>query len=279
MFKEAKKRVYDTYQETADIYDSGVSERLGKSRWGIETLSRLLLRDMDFKENPKVLDLACGTGLSTFQLIDWLDGVGEFHGLDFSSEMIRRAEANASELGYSVDFLVGDAEELDYPDDSFDAIISNMSFQMFPDKLKALKEAFRILKPGGMFGLLFGAGDHLSELVALCKDYAVAKNLDGFLDSVSDTDWMHIDLETTQNLFWQAGFRRPLIYGYHRIMHVNPRLFWMSNPYPAMWRVHIPVNIRDKVDSDLVGLMEQGSGKRGYRLNWYMIQAYGLKPS
>jgi len=279
MFKEAKKRVYDTYQETADIYDSGVSERLGKSRWGIETLSRLLLRDMDFKENPKVLDLACGTGLSTFQLIDWLDGVGEFHGLDFSSEMIRRAEENASELGYSVDFLVGDAEELDYPDDSFDAIISNMSFQMFPDKLKALKEAFRILKPGGMFGLLFGAGDHLSELVALCKDYAVAKNLDGFLDSVSDTDWMHIDLETTQNLFWQAGFRRPLIYGYHRIMHVNPRLFWMSNPYPAMWRVHIPVNIRDKVDSDLVGLMEQGSGKRGYRLNWYMIQAYGLKPS
>ena len=279
MFKEAKKRVFDTYQETADIYDSGVSERLGKARWGIETLTRLLLRDMDFKENPKVLDLACGTGLSTFQLIDWLDGVGEFHGLDFSSAMIRRAEENASELGYSVDFLVGDAEELDYPDDSFDAIISNMSFQMFPDKIKALKEAFRILKPGGMIGLLYGAEDHLSELVALCKDYAVANNLDGFLESVSDTYWMHIDLETTQNLFWQAGFRRPLIYGYHRIMHVNPRLFWMSNPYPAMWRVHIPVDVRDKVDSDLVGLMEQSSGKRGYRLNWYTIQAYGLKPS
>ncbi len=279
MLKEAKKRVYDTYQETADIYDSGVSERLGKSRWGIETLTRLLLREMEFKENPKVLDIACGTGLSTFQLIDWLDGVGEFHGLDFSSAMIRRAEENAEELGYSVDFLVGDAEELDYPEDSFDALISNMSFQMFPDKLKALKEAFRVLKPGGIIGLLYGAVDHLSELVALCKDYTVVKNLDGFLNSVSDTYWMHIDLETTQNLFWQAGFRRPLIYGYHRIMHVNPRLFWMSNPYPAMWRVHIPVNIRDKVDSDIIGLMEQGSGKRGYRLNWYTIQAYGLKPS
>lgn len=279
MLKEAKKRVYDTYQETADSYDSGVSERLGKSRWGIETLTRLLLRDMEFKENPKVLDIACGTGLSTFQLIDWLGGVGEFHGLDFSSEMIRRAEENAEELGYSVDFLVGDAEELDYPVDSFDALISNMSFQMFPDKLKALKEAFRVIKPGGMVGLLFGAVDHLSELVALCKDYAVTKNLEGFHDSVSDTYWMHIDLETTQNLFWEAGFRRPLIYGYHRIMHVSPRLFWMSNPYPAMWRVHVPVNIRDKVDSDIIDLMEQESDKRGYRLNWYTIQAYGLKPS
>ena len=279
MFKAAKKRVYDTYQETADIYDSGVSERLGKSRWGIETLTRLLLRDMVFKPHPKVLDLACGTGLSTFQLIDWLDGVGEFHGLDFSSEMIRKAEENAAELGYSVDFLVGDAEKLDYPDDSFDAVISNMSFQMFPDKLKALKEAFRVLRPGGMIGLLYGAKDHLSELVALCKEYAVANKLDGFLDSISDTDWMHIDLETTQSLFWQAGFRRPLIYGYHRVMHVNPSLFWLSNPYPAMWRVHIPVDLRDKVDSEIIGLMEQMSGNRGYRLNWYTIQAYGVKPS
>jgi len=278
MLKEAKKRVYDTYQETAEIYDSGVSERLGKSRWGIETLTRLLLRDMEFKENPKVLDLACGTGLSTFQLIDWLGGVGEFHGVDFSSGMIGKAEENASELGYSVDFLVGDAEELDYPDDSFDAIISNMSFQMFPDKLRALKEAFRVLKPGGMIGLLYGAGDHISELVGLCKEYAIANKLDAFLDSVSDVDWMHIDLEITQNLFWQAGFRRPLIYGYHRVMHVNPRLFWVSNPYPAMWRVHVPVDVRDKVDSEIIGLMGQGSGKRGFRLNWYTIQAYGAKP-
>ena len=147
MSKEAKKRVYDTYQETADVYDLGVSERLGKSRWGIETLTRLLLRDMKFNENSKVLDLACGTGLSTFQLVDWLDGVGEFHGLDFSSEMIRKAEENASLLGYSVDFLVGDAEKLDYPDDSFDAIISNMSFQMFPDKKKLSKRLIEYLSP------------------------------------------------------------------------------------------------------------------------------------
>ena len=279
MLKGANKRVLDTYQETADIYDSGVSERLGKSRWGIETLTRLLLRDMEFKENPKVLDLACGTGLSTFQLIDWLDGNGEFYGLDFSSEMIRKAEENAEELGYSVDFLVGDAEELDYPDETFDAVISNMSFQMFPDKLRALREAFRVLKPGGVIGLLFGAVDHLAGLVALCREYAATKKLDVFLDSVSDVDWMHIDLEKTQDLFWQAGFRRPLIYGYHRVMHVNPRLFWINNPYPAMWRVHIPANLRDGVDSEIIGLMEQGSGKRGYCLNWYTIQAYGVKSS
>ena len=129
-----------------------------------------------------------------------------------------------------------------------------------------------------MIGLLYGAKQHISELIALTKEYAITNKLEQFLDSASDVDWMHIDVEETQNLFWQAGFRRPLIYGYHRVMHVNPRLFWMSNPYPAMWRVHVPVDLRDKVDSEIIGLMDQGSGERGFRLNWYTIQAYGVKP-
>lgn len=277
MQDKAKQRIKETYRQTATTYDSGVSERLGDSRWGIESLTGLLLRDMRFCDNPVVLDLACGTGLSAFKLIEHLNGEGEFHGVDFSPEMIKQAEMNAETLGYSIDFRVSDADDLPYKDEYIDAIISNMSFQMFPDKPKSLEECYRVLRPGGSIGLLYGAGVHLQELVSLCLEYAESHSLTGFAKAVNDVSWMHVDLEETQQLFWEAGFRRPLIYGYHRVMHVNPKQFWYTNPYPALWRTHIPVDLREQVDQEIIALMESKAG-RGFKVNWYTIQAYGTKP-
>ena len=278
MQDKAKQRIRETYRQTATTYDSGVSERLGSSRWGIESLTGLLLRDMRFSDNPVVLDLACGTGLSTFKLVEHLNNGGEFHGVDFSSEMIKQAGLNAESLGYSIDFRVGDADNLPYRDESFDAIISNMSFQMFPDKHTCLREAHRVLRPGGTIGLLFGAGFHLQELVELCLEYVGDDQvLTGFKNAVNDVSWMHIDLEELQRLFWDAGFRRPLIYGYHRVMHVEPKQFWYTNPYPALWRTHIPVEQREQVDQKIIKLMES-KASRGFKVNWYTIQAYGSKP-
>ncbi|MCW4011865.1 MAG: class I SAM-dependent methyltransferase [Candidatus Bathyarchaeota archaeon] len=278
MHDQAKKRIRETYRQTAENYDTGVSERLGDSRWGIESLTGLLLRDMRFSDNPVVLDLACGTGLSTFKLIEHLNGDGEFHGVDFSPEMIKQAGLNAETLGYSIDFRVGDTDDLPYPDESFEAIISNMSFQMFPDKPKCLEEAYRVLRPGGSIALLYGAGSHLQELVSLCLEYAGDRpSLTGFKKAVNDVSWMHIDLEETQRLFWEAGFRRPLIYGYHRVMHVDPKQFWHTNPYTALWRTHVPVDLRERVDKEIISLMES-KASRGFKVNWYTIQAYGSKP-
>ena len=275
---KARSRIREAYRQTAESYDLCVSERFGDSRWGIESLTGLLLRDMRFCECPVVLDLACGTGLSTFNLMEYLGEKGEFYGVDYSPEMIEQAERNKEKLGYDINFRVGDAENLPYEDESFDAVISNMSFQMFPDKLRCLEEAYRVLRPGGCIGLLFGADMHLGELVSLCKGYGGDHpELSEFNEAVGDVEWMHIDLEETQRLFWEAGFRHPLIYGYHRVMYVKPRQFWLSNPYPAMWRAQVPVELRDGVDSEVIKLMES-SGDRGLRLNWYTIQAYGTKP-
>jgi SAM-dependent methyltransferase len=193
--------------------------------------------------------------------------------------MIKQAEQNAETLGYSIDFRVGDADNLPYEDESFTTIISNMSFQMFPNKSKCLDECYRVLRPGGSMGLLYGADCHLQELVSLCLEYAEDRpSLSDFIKAVNDVSWMHIDLEETQQLFWEAGFRRPLIYGYHRVMHVNPKQFWYTNPYPALWRTHIPVEQREQVDQEIIDLMES-KANRGFKVNWYTIQAYGTKPN
>jgi SAM-dependent methyltransferase len=225
-----------------------------------------------------VLDLACGTGLSTFKLAETI-GEGVFHGVDLSPEMIKKAKENGEKLGYSIDFRFGDVENLPYTDASFDAVVSNMSFQMFPNKKRALDEIFRVLLPNGTVGLLYGSDNHLHELVSICKKYVDEHpELVGFRDSVYDVDWMHIDLDESQRLLWGAGFRKPLVYGYHRVMHVKPSVFWYSNPYPAMWRSHIPVEKRERVDSEIIQLMEEASDNRGFRFNWYTIQAYASKP-
>ena len=274
-----KERVLETYRQTAETYDQGVSERLGDSRWGIESLTGMLLREMRVPENPVTLDIACGTGLSTFSLVDYL-GTGDVHGVDLSPDMVRKAAENADKLGYNIEFKEGDVENLPYPEAMFNMVISNMSFQFFPDKLKALKEIHRVMTPGGRMGQLFGGGEHIAELIDVCL-FVSKDDLDlhGFRESVQDVIDMHIDLETVQRLLWETGFRRPLVYGYHRVMNVKPEGFWSRNPYPAYWRASVPEEIREELDAKVLSEMQERSGTRGFKMTWYTIQAYGSKPT
>ncbi len=274
-----KERVLETYRQTAETYDQGVSERLGSSRWGIESLTDMLLREMRVPENPVTLDIACGTGLSTFSLVDYL-GTGDVHGVDLSPDMVRKAAENADKLGYNIEFKEGDVENLPYPEAMFNMVISNMSFQFFPDKLKALKEIHRVMTPGGRMGQLFGGGEHVAELIDVCL-FVSKDDLDlrGFRESVQDVIDMHIDLETVQRLLWETGFRRPLVYGYHRVMNVKPEGFWSRNPYPAYWRASVPEEIREELDAKVLSEMQERSGTRGFKMTWYTIQAYGSKPT
>jgi ubiquinone/menaquinone biosynthesis C-methylase UbiE len=71
-------------------------------------------------------------------------------GLDVTPAMVERARGHLARLGLAnVTFQVGEAEALPFPDNDFDAVISNGVFNLTLDKAKALKEAHRVLKPGG----------------------------------------------------------------------------------------------------------------------------------
>ncbi len=277
MSSKVKERVLETYRQTSDVYDQGVSERLGNARWGIESLTSMLLRDMSSPVNPVSLDVACGTGLSTFTLHEKLGG--ETYGVDLSLDMVQKARENAEGLGLGIEFKEGDVENLPYPDSMFNTLISNMSFQFFPDKLKALEEMGRVLAPGGRMGHLYGGGPHLVELLSVCMKVSEDRpEYAGFRESVQDIINLHVDVEKTQKLLWEAGLRKPLVYGYHRVMTVKPERFWSTNPYPAYWRSAVPEDLRTQLDEDVLGLMKKRSGARGFKLTWYTIQAYASKP-
>jgi demethylmenaquinone methyltransferase/2-methoxy-6-polyprenyl-1,4-benzoquinol methylase len=96
-----------------------------------------------------VLDLACGTGDIAFDLARRLPGA-RVTGLDASPAMIELAEARRGGMqAEGMNFVVGDMSSLALPDASFDVVTAGYGFRNVPDHRVALREAARVLKPGG----------------------------------------------------------------------------------------------------------------------------------
>ncbi|NYT04664.1 MAG: arsenite methyltransferase [Candidatus Methanofastidiosa archaeon] len=104
----------------------------------------------EIKEGEVVLDLGSGAGLDCFLAADKVGEKGKVIGVDFTDSMIQKATHNAKKYGYkNVEFRHGDIENLPIDDNSVDTILSNCVINLVPDKTKAFKEAYRVLKKNG----------------------------------------------------------------------------------------------------------------------------------
>ncbi len=97
-----------------------------------------------------VLDLGSGGGIDVLLSARRVGPAGKAYGLDMTDEMLELARENQRKAGATnVEFLKGTIEEIPLPDDSVDVIISNCVINLAADKDRVLREAFRVLKPGG----------------------------------------------------------------------------------------------------------------------------------
>jgi arsenite methyltransferase len=97
-----------------------------------------------------VLDLGSGGGIDVLLSARRVGPTGKAYGLDMTDEMLALARANQKTSGLeNVEFLKGQIEAIPLPDDSVDVIISNCVINLSADKDRVLREAFRVLKPGG----------------------------------------------------------------------------------------------------------------------------------
>jgi SAM-dependent methyltransferase len=97
-----------------------------------------------------VLDIGCGTGLDAFVAAKLAGPRGRVVGIDITPGMVAKAREHLRQLPMpQLAFQVGEAEALPFPDRDFDAVISNGVLNLTLDKEKAVKEIYRVLKPGG----------------------------------------------------------------------------------------------------------------------------------
>jgi len=139
--------IVGVFSRAADAYD-----RIGPpvfahfGRWLVERTSPAA--------GASVLDVATGRGAVLFPAARKVGPTGRAVGLDLSAAMVQETAADIGHSGWRhIEVKRGDAEHLDFPDASFDQVLCGFALWFFPHPEHALREFFRVLKPGGVIGV------------------------------------------------------------------------------------------------------------------------------
>ena len=157
-------------REAAGHYEHTVGPRF-------ERLATLLLDGAGVQPGERVLDVACGTGIVARLAAARVKPSGSVFALDINPAMLDIGRRLAVERGLAIEWRLGDANALPFPEASFDVVLCQQGLQFFPDKAAALREMRRVVSSGGRIGLaVFGRPNRfILALAEALKKYADEK--------------------------------------------------------------------------------------------------------
>jgi SAM-dependent methyltransferase len=136
----------------------------------ITDIHAVVIERLDPQPGVKWLDLACGTGAAAELAAE---RGADVTGIDIAPALIETAKERAAERGLDIDYRVGDAENLELEDASFDVVSSTCGVMFAPDHEATARELARVVKPGGRIGLVnwTPAEDGLAALFRIMKPF------------------------------------------------------------------------------------------------------------
>lgn len=221
------------------FFDFAAEVGLTKHLGNIEATNRLI-ELCEIKSGDYVLDVGCGAGATPIYLAQ--NAGCRVMGVDILPRMVDRARELAEKNGlcHQVEFRVADAQDLPFPDNHFDVVISE-SVTAFPeDKLKAVNEYFRVLKPGGFVGLNESTWlktpipveiiNWASRQVGASVTPLLREEWTGLLDQARFTD-LFVEIEEIDLKDEAAGIMKR--YGFLRMMQIMGRTFKLYRKSPV----------------------------------------------
>ena len=166
--------------------------------YALDIVSRL-----QAKKYPQILELACGTGRVTAHLAKSVKH-DSLIATDLNKDMIEVAKQNVTDK--KIKWMVADALALPFEKNSFDAVVCQFGIMFFPDKLKGLQEAYRVLKPGGK--LIFNTWDKVENNPAIHEGRKIIESYFGDTPpSFYNVPFSMYREEEFQSLLKNAGFK------------------------------------------------------------------------
>ena len=202
---EHKRRVADLYNLAAAGYDRPALRFFPLCAHRLVELAGL-------QSGQRILDVATGAGAAAIRAAQVVGSGGQVVGVDIANDMLDQARCNVASAGLTnVELREGDAEQLDFPADSFDAVLCAAAVFFLPDLLASLREWLRVCKPGGWVAVS-GFGDAafqpISDLYeARIRDYGATLPAPR-----RPFSWQQLaDPEAYRRLLRDAGADRPKV--------------------------------------------------------------------
>lgn len=164
---------------------------------GLSIVQNYLLPEYPDFRPRKILDMGCSIGNSTLPYLDAYPDA-EIHAIDIGAPMLRYAHARAEALGKRVHFSQQNAEHTNFPDESFDLVVSHILLHEIPPPAvrKVMQESYRLLAPGGiMLHLEAPLYRHMDVYTQFMFDWETANNNEPFWSAVRDLDLVTLATE------------------------------------------------------------------------------------